>query len=1061
MKNLNSEQLRAVQQIGQASLRAGAGSGKTTVLVAHIIYLIEKKIAELNFNDKQFFEIEIRKFLKSKVLMTFTRKASGEMKIRLHQEVSKKIDDPKWLVIHKNLDFLLITTIDGFCSKLIKKGFIPGINPDFNIANAIEIKNKFYQILDLWYLQKNAAQTQDEIIKNLFYNKESVLNSIVSIFNDPSKRKEWSKFNIHNFDLKQSYSMLENWVELLGYSELKKCAPNIDQELKDKKWALVIKFFADSKFSDFKSFIKFADDLKNISYRVTQPKENEELALYYKKIIIIRDEIKEVIEHIKFYEENFQDHVYLYMKSLIDLIQFIELQYSKIPVFSYADLEFYTYLGLLNKQTQEEVYENYDYLIVDEFQDTSEIQFEILKLILKENYDRLYVVGDVKQAIYGFRGGEVSVFKNVQQLVQNDMSLNLNYRSTPSIIKYNNELYFDLFKVTEDFISPDYLSPNYDPQDIPAVNQEKAGQVTSLLLKCPENITTYDIDYLEANVIFEKISQIKNNLNQDEDIAILYRKLKASIYLRNLFIQNKIGFTSQVKIQIKQDPIIGLFNLSVLFLINKDLEINQKSFNELINYYLKHLEQEYEHDHLNNLFNFCHNYKYFGLYESYILLLKQMNISTSRYSENLFIIKSIIELYGQNIDLVYEQLNLNSESSLNLEFYYGDNPHLIKIMTAHASKGLQFSHVFVASLYSSDTKGGGKNSSNLGNNPGSFRFKKSWDDKENFLTPYFIFEKKINALKEFSEMKRLLYVATTRAISSLYWVDIVAESKNEYGGIWYKMFKKFGAHVNSTETISINFDNIKSQTKGLKFPLPFFHQDTLGTFVSPTREAFFLSDLSVTRLSQILKCPRKFYFKNILKLDEPPKEIEFQIIDERSEKSSLNRGSEIHKFLEYLSYHNWVVPLKHNLNDKDIAKINWVVDLLKMRAKWQSVKAEEEVKFQVGQFMINGVIDLSFLGPNGIEIWDYKTGKISEENLESYWFQLKTYAYSFYQLNKVDKISPIRIVLCFLDEMKLIENTVTMDEVSQLINKTWEKIKKPDEINLSHCEKCEFKLICH
>jgi CRISPR/Cas system-associated exonuclease Cas4 (RecB family) len=149
------------------------------------------------------------------------------------------------------------------------------------------------------------------------------------------------------------------------------------------------------------------------------------------------------------------------------------------------------------------------------------------------------------------------------------------------------------------------------------------------------------------------------------------------------------------------------------------------------------------------------------------------------------------------------------------------------------------------------------------------------------------------------------------------------------------------------------------------------------------------------------------------------------------------------------------------VNKKDLVKINWVIDLLKNKITTQSLKSEEEVKFKIGQFMINGVIDLSFTGADGVEIWDYKTGKISEENLETYWFQLKTYAYSFYQLNKVDEKYQIKLVLCFIDEMKLIEKTVTLEEVSQLIKTTWNKIRNPDEINQAHCEKCEFKSICY
>ena len=76
-------------------------------------------------------------------------------------------------------------------------------------------------------------------------------------------------------------------------------------------------------------------------------------------------------------------------------------------------MEYLVYRGLLNKESQKKVSDVYKYFIIDEFQDTSEIQFDILKMLCGKNYQSLFCVGDQKQAIYGFRGGELGVFSRV------------------------------------------------------------------------------------------------------------------------------------------------------------------------------------------------------------------------------------------------------------------------------------------------------------------------------------------------------------------------------------------------------------------------------------------------------------------------------------------------------------------------------------------------------------------------------------------------------------------------------------------------------------------------
>ncbi|MEC7241903.1 MAG: UvrD-helicase domain-containing protein [Myxococcota bacterium] len=84
------------------------------------------------------------------------------------------------------------------------------------------------------------------------------------------------------------------------------------------------------------------------------------------------------------------------------------------------------------------------YIMVDEFQDTNALQWGILKHIARPNgepTDRLFAVGDLKQAIYSFRGGDVTVFTEAMGSIQEQVELKYNYRSTPNLVNFTNTLF--------------------------------------------------------------------------------------------------------------------------------------------------------------------------------------------------------------------------------------------------------------------------------------------------------------------------------------------------------------------------------------------------------------------------------------------------------------------------------------------------------------------------------------------------------------------------------------------------------------------------------------------
>ncbi|MBT5095051.1 MAG: UvrD-helicase domain-containing protein, partial [Halobacteriovoraceae bacterium] len=117
----NPEQKCAIEHTGGRLLSAGAGSGKTFVLVEHIVYLIEKFLAENEYPTLEEKEMALGSYLSKTVLMTFTKKAAGELSSRLaiRIETADEFCESDLMLIKSAVARMSVGTIHGFCFKLL------------------------------------------------------------------------------------------------------------------------------------------------------------------------------------------------------------------------------------------------------------------------------------------------------------------------------------------------------------------------------------------------------------------------------------------------------------------------------------------------------------------------------------------------------------------------------------------------------------------------------------------------------------------------------------------------------------------------------------------------------------------------------------------------------------------------------------------------------------------------------------------------------------------------------------------------------------------------------
>ena len=622
-KSLNDKQLEAVQNTeGYVRVIAGAGSGKTKLLVSRYAYLVK----EYGINSANI------------LCVTFTNKAAAEMRKRI-----MKIIGPEYSTS-------LICTYHGFCAKLIRE------NPEKLLLT------KEFQILDT-------------------YQQKTILEDIYQ-----------------KYELKLDYASFQ--------SMLKKVA------LKKQDLSYVPKMCS-SKDVQILSEIETQDD----------------------KII----------------EEYLQRQKAIYSLDFTDLM-------------SYA-----LYLLENDDDIRTKWQERLNYIQVDEFQDSSALEMRLVD-ILSEKYQNLMIVGDPDQNIYEWRGSDVNLLVDFDKVHSDTKTiiLNQNYRSTPQILKCANTL-IEKNKIR---LKKDLFTKN--PDGLPVLHFHSKNEED------------------EVSVIVKHIKEVKKQLHKSySDFAILYRSGFLSRVIERKLVEENVPYEIFGGIKFYQRmEILDIVAYLRLIAYNDDL-----SFKRIVNTprrkfgrnRMAALEKIRES---NEISLFENDLSSLSLYEILKGHLSHSAIRGSGGAEFVTFIDGMKDLKDKItisefvnkvcVDSGYEQYirelgdeerldNLSEFKRIANEFEktYGERITLdeflqqialmsaedadkpceaVKLMTIHASKGLEFPVVFI-----------------LGFSEGTFPSLRSIEER-----------KKLGLEEE----RRLCYVAITRAMERLYLLDNEGQNQN-------------------------------------------------------------------------------------------------------------------------------------------------------------------------------------------------------------------------------------------------------------------------------------------
>ena len=731
---------------------ASAGSGKTYTLVKEYL----KILFSSNKNDAY----------KNILAITFTNKAVHEMKSRIVSSLSELAKDevgPKSQSIMKDLmcDVGMteqqvrdkaraiikhiihnyaafdISTIDKFTHKVIRT-FALDLDLPVNFEVSLDTSGLLTEAVDALISQAGEDAQLTKLLVDFTMEKtdddkswdvsQEIFNTGRLLLNE-TDRKE-----ILNFD----------HVSLEDFSEIKK---RLHSKVKDineycSQSALSLLNLIDSKGIDRASFsgqffIKHCgyietDTLKSTHKRFYEPEDIKVLKNSKDTDLIesIKSELLTGLSDIyKKYQE--RDFLKAYLKNIIplSLLSTIKVELDKVQkeqnVLSIAEFN-----KLINDEIQnqpapfiyERMGERYKHFFIDEFQDTSEMQWlNLIPLIdnatssedLSGEKGTLMIVGDPKQSIYRFRGGKAEQFIKLVKK-ENPFSnpeievipLGINYRSHEQVINFNNEFFAFM---AHQFENPEYKDL-YENHSAQACNEKEGGFVEISFIpdmeedEGDEETTTKTDLYLE--LVLEKISSCVAQGFEFKDIVILTRRRKEGISIANFLTEKSIPILSSETLMIANASEVQFLILVLRYLQNKDdrdskarmLYHISESFEtnlEKHDFIAAGLSKEEESELETWLLEFGINLSFAdlrqqSLYDVVEILVSRLISRTEsnayiQYFQDLVLERDVIRQTGISDFLIYWDTNSHTLSIPSPE---GNNA--VRIMTIHKAKGLEF-----------------------------------------------------------------------------------------------------------------------------------------------------------------------------------------------------------------------------------------------------------------------------------------------------------------------------------------------------------------------------------
>ncbi|MDE7454693.1 MAG: UvrD-helicase domain-containing protein [Clostridia bacterium] len=835
---------------------ASAGTGKTTIMIECIAKQIEAGVD-----------------ISQIVVVTFTNLAAAEMKGRLADRLAKKRDDKHVIEQLERIDSASICTLHSFCSELLRNYFyVADIDPS-------------YAILDTNLIDKLRNDAMGELFLQYFNENDAVFKEVYKIFSTHRQQANFYQVLFDLYDFSRCIPNFSQWYEQRrdNLLDLRDDGPVVSELLQNirQNMAYYIATLKDicNRFEDAgeKFVIPLKENVEILTKVRLDTLQNALNDLFTVKLKAlpkrnkdtqfgIMEKVTEEQQRFNFdtlkddfdkFKERFNTlsrglsietlkeqtaQTVTHIDKLVEIVTRFDKIYFNFKKerggVDFNDLEHITLQILNDDEALKQIRERYKLVFVDEYQDTNPVQEAIIsKLATSTN---LFMVGDVKQSIYGFRGCEPSIFADKQKAFDEQgagtvVKLNDNFRSNVHILNFVNEVFNVI--MTEEFGKVNYKR---DAQLAGALPPKLSAPSTRIDFIIPQEkkkkeITgIYDItaeeEQSEENrqgaLIARNIKQYvgmayeveKNGKKRIEhieykDIVILFRSLQGkALNVYNALIEANIpvvagfnvdGYASkEIKdlinlMRVLDNPYndiylvgvclscFGNFTESELGAIRLDTD-GRVPFYDRLKQYATERKDGTIADKVDKLLNLLAKLRFYSRsaevselvlktmqltdYQLYVQGLPNSGLRIRKLYNFVDSIKGVS--YAQSIDRFLSYIDESKENTLDGGV---GASNAVRIMTMHASKGLQFPIVILADLEHGFHKESGSLFCNFENGVAMRRY--DFDTMTYAPTLATMAYKLRNQLKEHEEEMRLLYVATTRAKYALNIVATLTEKQ--------------------------------------------------------------------------------------------------------------------------------------------------------------------------------------------------------------------------------------------------------------------------------------------
>ncbi len=781
-----------------AVIEASAGTGKT--------YTIENLVVALLKSGKILNLEEI-------LVVTFTEKAAGELKDRIRQNIKNELKNFPSEILQNtldNFDSASIFTIHGFCNSILQEyAFENGEQFQHQLADdrAVYQQALYHIMRDVW---PDRFGKELQTVLKISHYPGTIRNSVSSWENRvlevatryqpagndtilPDNRPDLIAL-IHDAEREcQVYlDELERLVGPIDSNDISKsdfpsryATLNINRNSMGKRLRIIgniVRLLADrtTKNIDLNAIDYFFSslDLDAHGFNEFNSRWKKEGPDYEEKLPHLQEIIK-ILEKLRTFDFKKIQNM-LTAATVHDLKRF-SLEYKqKKGLISYDDMVTRVYHALTDKPSilKNVLQHKYRYSLVDEFQDTDMLQWKIFSTIfLDSRTSRLFIIGDPKQSIYGFRGADVHAYyiardEMIHTFGAQYYCLNENWRSSPDLIASFNALFAGKQWFSDSNIQ--YLPNHYPVEKDLGKHSDNKSLIVMDCGTCSGSAAKYKFARFIAGEVKRILSENPSiNLNE---IAILVTKWKEAEIIETYLKKYNISYSLYKKEGLYQSMEVLEIQFLLAAIANpNDLMAMKKAL--VTRFFRVPVQQLYHYTITGHnqpadiLFkrwiNLAEQKKWPLLFQSFMedtgilfcsdiddhdraiinyrSVMQTLEIEAHR---NDFCIHEVID-YLNNL----RQRNAYSHDSYNIQSIDLDKPG-VQILTIHASKGLQFKTVFIAGGYTRKATA------------------EFWTYHDNYCRVFDLVKNPVNNslydLEIASDDERLFYVALTRAQDRLY-----------------------------------------------------------------------------------------------------------------------------------------------------------------------------------------------------------------------------------------------------------------------------------------------------